>query len=66
MVPDFFARGFLQGGNRSCALGPLRQRGSSLASRRFSLRGPGKIRIYFVAINFQRVETAETTGNSGK
>lgn len=28
--------------------------------------GAGKTRIYFIAINFQRVETAETTGNFGK
>jgi hypothetical protein len=61
MVPDFFARGFLQGGSRSRALGPLRQRVPA-----FFFEGPGKIRIYFVAINFQRVETAETTGNFGK
>jgi Helix-turn-helix domain len=30
------------------------------------LGGTGKIRIYFIAINFQRVEAAGTTGNFGK
>ena len=46
--------------------GPARvhQRGSSLESRRFSLGGRENPDILF-AINFQRVETAETTGNFG-
>ena len=64
MVPDFLARGFLQGGTRSRALGPLRQRVFGVPA--FFFEGPGKIRIYFIAINFQRVETAETTGNFRK
>ena len=63
-----FARGFLQGGTRLRALGLLRQRGSSLESRRFSLRGPGKSGYTLSPLTFnvwRRLRQLEILGSEG-